>query len=113
MPAAASKTQPAQAAPSPDDVGSLNLDFKVAQLFLDPESEEGLFVLGALEVGEEATDAATASLLASGDQLQALVDEALEVCAAGRPACPLCGQPMDPGGHACVRSNGHFARESR
>ena len=112
--AAASKTKPAQAPPSPDDVGSLSLDFKVAQLFLEPASEDGLFLLGALEVSEEATEeTATASLQASADQLQALVDEALEVCAAGRPACPLCGQPMDPGGHACVRSNGHIARESR
>ena len=112
--AAASKTQPAQAPPSPDDVGSLSLDFTVAQLFLDPASEDGLFVLGAREVSEEASDEApTASLQASGDQLQALAAEALEVCAAGRPACPLCGQPMDAGGHACVRSNGHFAQEPR
>ncbi|HEX5479005.1 MAG TPA: hypothetical protein VFY79_04730 [Dehalococcoidia bacterium] len=27
--------------------------------------------------------------------------------AGGRPVCPLCGLPMEPGGHACVRTNGH------
>ena len=27
--------------------------------------------------------------------------------AAGRPPCPICGQPMDPDGHVCPRSNGH------
>jgi uncharacterized repeat protein (TIGR03847 family) len=30
-----------------------------------------------------------------------------EIIASGRPLCPLCGAPLDPGGHACIRSNGH------
>ncbi|GAA1020402.1 hypothetical protein Aple_088500 [Acrocarpospora pleiomorpha] len=32
---------------------------------------------------------------------------ALDVVAAGRPPCPLCGQPLDAEGHICVRLNGH------
>ncbi len=28
--------------------------------------------------------------------------------AAGRPACPFCGQPLDPAGHFCARMNGHL-----
>ncbi|MEA2676504.1 MAG: hypothetical protein QOJ81_645 [Chloroflexota bacterium] len=32
---------------------------------------------------------------------------ALEVVRAGRPPCPLCGAPLDPMGHFCVRRNGH------
>lgn len=28
------------------------------------------------------------------------------VVGAGRPACPFCGQPIDPQGHICPRSNG-------
>jgi uncharacterized repeat protein (TIGR03847 family) len=32
---------------------------------------------------------------------------ALEVVRAGRPPCPLCGAPLDPIGHFCVRRNGH------
>lgn len=27
--------------------------------------------------------------------------------AAGRPACPFCGQPLDPSGHVCPRANGY------
>lgn len=27
--------------------------------------------------------------------------------AAGRPPCPLCGQPLDPAGHICPRANGY------
>jgi len=29
------------------------------------------------------------------------------VVAAGRPPCPLCGNPLDPEGHVCPRQNGH------
>lgn len=32
-----------------------------------------------------------------------------EVCASGRPTCPLCAQPVEPTGHVCPRSNGHHA----
>jgi uncharacterized repeat protein (TIGR03847 family) len=32
---------------------------------------------------------------------------ALEVVRAGRPPCPLCGAPLEPTGHFCVRRNGH------
>jgi uncharacterized repeat protein (TIGR03847 family) len=27
--------------------------------------------------------------------------------AAGRPPCPFCGGPLDPGGHICPRANGY------
>jgi uncharacterized repeat protein (TIGR03847 family) len=33
---------------------------------------------------------------------------ALRILAAGRPPCPLCGQPLDPAGHLCPRRNGHY-----
>jgi uncharacterized repeat protein (TIGR03847 family) len=38
----------------------------------------------------------------------AFVNRALEVVAAGRLPCPLCGQPLDPQGHICPRRNGHY-----
>ena len=39
---------------------------------------------------------------------RAFVGRALRVLAAGRPPCPLCGQPLDPQGHLCPRRNGHL-----
>jgi len=39
---------------------------------------------------------------------RAFVNRALEVLAAGRLPCPLCGQPLDPQGHICPRRNGHY-----
>ena len=39
---------------------------------------------------------------------RAFVNRAVEIVAAGRLPCPLCGQPLDPGGHICPRRNGHY-----
>ncbi len=32
---------------------------------------------------------------------------AMAVVAAGRPPCPVCGEPLDPQGHICLRRNGY------
>jgi uncharacterized repeat protein (TIGR03847 family) len=32
---------------------------------------------------------------------------AARVVAAGRPPCPFCGEPLNPEGHVCVRTNGY------
>ena len=37
--------------------------------------------------------------------LRQLGNEADAVCAAGRPICPLCGEPVDPTGHDCPAKN--------
>ena len=42
------------------------------------------------------------------ESARAFVNRALEVVAAGRLPCPLCGQPLDPQGHICPRRNGHY-----
>lgn len=42
------------------------------------------------------------------DAARGFVSRALEVVAAGRLPCPLCGQPLDPQGHICPRRNGHY-----
>jgi uncharacterized repeat protein (TIGR03847 family) len=34
------------------------------------------------------------------------VAQAIKLISAGRPPCPLCGQPLDPQGHLCPRRNG-------
>lgn len=38
---------------------------------------------------------------------RAFAARAMKVVAAGRPNCPLCGQPLDPEGHICPRQNGY------
>jgi uncharacterized repeat protein (TIGR03847 family) len=41
------------------------------------------------------------------EAVRAFVERARRVLAAGRPPCPLCGQPLDPRGHLCPRHNGY------
>jgi uncharacterized repeat protein (TIGR03847 family) len=38
-------------------------------------------------------------------QVAGYVEQARSLASAGRPACRLCGQPIDPSGHACPRLN--------
>jgi uncharacterized repeat protein (TIGR03847 family) len=38
---------------------------------------------------------------------RAFIERARRVVAAGRPPCPLCGQPLDPTGHICPRHNSY------
>jgi uncharacterized repeat protein (TIGR03847 family) len=41
-------------------------------------------------------------------QAAAFVERARLLQRAGRPTCPMCGEPKDPAGHICPRSNGHI-----
>ena len=96
------------------------VDFKVGRLALgqdEAELETGpRYVLlvydleGSGEEEETATSPATFATRATREQLRALSRNITEVVSAGRPRCPLCGEPMDTGAeksHSCVRSNGH------
>jgi len=38
---------------------------------------------------------------------RAFVERARLLVSAGRPPCPLCGQPLGADGHVCVRLNGY------
>ncbi len=38
-------------------------------------------------------------------QLKKLGAQAKIICAAGRPICPKCGNPIDPSGHTCPAGN--------
>jgi uncharacterized repeat protein (TIGR03847 family) len=44
---------------------------------------------------------------ATREQALALARHGAAVCAAGRPRCQICGNPMDPEGHVCPALNGH------
>lgn len=42
-------------------------------------------------------------------QARSFVRRAEALVVSGRPACPFCGQPLDPQGHFCPRGNGHLS----
>lgn len=102
----------------------------VGQLSVGVDEENGRILLTAeemvtgdfeVEVGPDVSDEDVEALIEAAEELmdepaearftltagQALAfgERAEELLAAGRPACRLCGAPMDPEGHACPRWN--------
>ena len=49
---------------------------------------------------------ASARVALSRAQAAAFVERARALVKAGRPPCPICSRPMNPGGHICARQNG-------
>jgi uncharacterized repeat protein (TIGR03847 family) len=88
--------------------GPFDLEFQVGKLALGYDERRNRLVIYVYT--QEATGHAPPSFACwtSRRRLEALADEIDRVCAAGRPMCPLCNQPMDPEGHICPRKNGHF-----
>ncbi len=84
--------------------------FRVGQLGLGYDADRDLLVILAQEVlieGRDPEEAATARLFATRSQLRALGQYGLQLVKQGRPICGNCGQPIDPDGHFCPKSNGH------
>jgi len=72
------------------------------------EADDGILVVAQELVEEEAAhEGAAARFRITRAQAAGFVLCARELMKAGRPMCPMCGQPKDPGGHICPRSNGH------
>ncbi|MHB8572077.1 MAG: DUF3090 family protein [Candidatus Dormibacteria bacterium] len=81
-------------------------DWRVAQLGVAYDSHRGLVLLMAQEGVPGEDEGSSARFWATPAQTAAFQRQALEVCSQGRPACPLCGLPMDSRGHVCPKKNG-------
>ena len=104
--------------------GELTIDFKAGQMLLSHDQDSNAFYLQAYELQEEEQvegespqnddpgDTESVGFWITTAQASVLGEEALKICAAGRPTCFLCGQPINPEGHACPRANGHTVLEA-
>lgn len=83
--------------------------FRVGSMAIGFVEERDLILLECRElvVEGEPEDPATSRFWLSRAQMRALGEHGMALAAQGRPLCPLCGSPMDAGGHFCVASNGH------
>ncbi len=94
-------------------------EFRVSAMGLAWDGDAGLVIIEA-QAPVEDTTVAEQTLLEDVDEgpdalrvrieptrARAFVERARRVIAAGRPPCPLCGQPLDPSGHVCPRQNGY------
>jgi uncharacterized repeat protein (TIGR03847 family) len=84
-------------------VGSLAISYD--------EADDRVVVVAEELVADEADalvpDHGVARFGASREQIAAFVVRAATIVSAGRPPCPLCGRPLDPERHVCVKANGH------
>ncbi len=96
--------------------GEASIDFKAGQMFLSHDRESNSFYLQAHERETEEErpegEAESISFWITLNQASDLAEESLRICAAGRPTCFLCGQPINPEGHVCPRANGHTVLEA-
>ncbi len=88
-------------------VEPLVAEWVVGSLGVTYDEEGDRVVLVVEELVEEGEEAAKVRITATREQVAALSRHGASVVQAGRPPCPLCGQPLDPQGHVCIRLNGH------
>lgn len=88
--------------------------FRVGRLELGFDVRTDRIVISAHDVREELEEepaiepGESVSLRITRRAARSLSEAAASLVAAGRPRCPMCGSPMDPGGHVCPEQNGHL-----
>jgi uncharacterized repeat protein (TIGR03847 family) len=92
--------------------------FRVGAMALAWDAENAAVVIEAQTPTEDGDYAELPDEAAEGPDLlrvridaeraRGFVRRAEALVAGGRPACPFCGQPLDPTGHFCPRNNGHL-----
>ncbi|WP_432500964.1 DUF3090 domain-containing protein [Kineococcus arenarius] len=102
-----------------EDTAPLDLpieeEFRVGTMSLAWDSERQVVVIECFEVDDEDVEAPlepdpARNLLRvslDGAGARAFSQRATALVAAGRPPCPFCAGPLDPGGHVCPRANGY------
>lgn len=113
---------PATAPIGSDDLDPLDApvteEFRVGAMGLGWNGDTELLIIEAHEVVEDEDEVpdleedpedgpAVLRVRLTGAQARAFCKRALSVVAAGRPPCPFCNQPLEPGGHICPRANGY------
>jgi uncharacterized repeat protein (TIGR03847 family) len=114
---------PAAAPPALRDDAPLDLplteEFRVGAIALAWDSSEERVVIEAQEESDQPVEPLADDIPPDGPGVlrvrispaaaRAFAERALQLVAAGRPPCPLCGLPLDANGHVCPRQNGHRA----
>lgn len=115
---------PAMAALGSADTAPLDVpieeEFRVGTMSLAWDGDRDVVVIECFEVEESESAGEDPDLPAEPDPLRnvlrvsldggrarAFSTRALALVAAGRPPCPFCAGPLDPGGHVCPRANGY------
>ena len=93
-------------------------EFRVGTMGLGWDAESKAIVVELLAVTEDEVDESVVlddteegpdavRVFLSPEQARAFTARAERVVNAGRKPCPLCAEPLEPGGHICPRQNGY------
>jgi uncharacterized repeat protein (TIGR03847 family) len=83
--------------------------FRVGRIELGYDIDADTFIVAAHDLlSEEQDDESVLRFRMSRGQARSLSRDAAQVVAAGRPICPMCGQPMSGDHHVCPEQNGHL-----
>ncbi|MDH4280722.1 MAG: DUF3090 domain-containing protein [Acidimicrobiia bacterium] len=77
----------------------------IDELIPDPDGDDEFEIELQEHFGFEETAGSQVRAHVSVDLAATFIVSSEELMAAGRPPCSLCGQPLDPEGHACPRLN--------
>ncbi|MFC4604573.1 DUF3090 domain-containing protein [Rhodococcus kronopolitis] len=93
-------------------------EFRVGTMGLGWDSDAGAVVVELLAVSESEVDESVVlddveegpdavRVFLTPEQAREFALRSVRVIAAGRAPCPLCGEPLAPDGHICIRTNGY------
>jgi len=85
--------------------------FRVGEIGLgyDQTRDRVVLFVGEVQAEDQEPDTGTVyRFWCTRTQLRKLARWGVEIAGRGRPICPQCGQPMEPGGHFCPKKNGHM-----
>lgn len=96
----------------------VDAEFRVGTMGLGWEADAGAVVVELLAVTDTPLDESvvlddtdegpdTVRVFLDPTQARKFSARTELIIEAGRPSCPLCGEPLDPEGHMCVRTNGY------
>ncbi|MFD4293147.1 DUF3090 domain-containing protein [Rhodococcus sp. NPDC058505] len=111
---------PHEAEPSDTNplVTPIDAEFRVGTMGLGWDSDAGAVVVELLAVSESEVDESVVlddvdegpdavRVFLTPLQAREFAVRSERVISAGRAPCPLCGEPLSPEGHVCVRTNGY------
>ncbi len=84
--------------------------WRIAQIGVGYDDDADRLIIVVQEMTDEIEDAELGRFTIGRAYAEAFALHALNVVSAGRLLCPMCGEPMDPDGHRCARTNGHGRR---
>ena len=87
--------------------------FRAGRMELGYDEQRDRLLIIAHDIEAEPNDRPGFVCRITRAQAEQLAEEVDTVVSAGRPLCPLCGQPIGADPHVCAKQNGHFPRRLR